>query len=189
MSTYSVAAARSGNSTGDRTLRASAIVMPQIRISGAQTRKMRTSSQNARATSGNASPKVSASKNVARTRCHPSRRGTPSTIASTTTVVLAAAIMVPRRCWRRSYSARRERDGADTAAVSAPSRSVTGVTLVAVGQRLMTGASVKSAIHSWVIASSSPESVSAVRAWSTHSVSGLSFASRRPNSSVPLPSI
>src|SRR5262245_6577315 len=109
MSTYKVANRRSGNRTGDRTPRASASVMPHRTISGTQTTKIRRSSRNARRMGGNVSANVWASKNVSRTRSHPSSCGTPQMISPRTAAVLAPARTNPRSRWRRSYSARRVR--------------------------------------------------------------------------------
>ena len=125
MSTYSVAAKRSGNSNGERTLRDRAISIPNTMMSGAQMRKIFTSSTNAFSTGWNAVEKVSPSKNDLRTRFQPESLGTCHTINPTSTAVLAAAISVLLRRCARSNNARRE--GADAMLASAPFVSVTSI--------------------------------------------------------------
>ncbi len=128
MSTYSVAARRRGKSSGERTLRDNAMTMPNNTMSGALTRKMRTSSQKALATGRKAWENVAPSKNALCTDSQPDNFGTCLTINPTIRVVLPIAIHVLRRRCLRSNCARRlmpARDGADALSASAPCISVT----------------------------------------------------------------
>jgi hypothetical protein len=101
-SVYPAANKRSGKSAGLRTPRARAISSAMTKMHGADQAKILTSSQKASTSRGNESTNTSPSKNDRRTRCHPGVMGTRTTIAVTTSAVLAAAMMTERRRCARS---------------------------------------------------------------------------------------
>src|SRR6187431_3667256 len=74
---------------------------------GALHAKILRSSRNASAIRGSESMNWSRSKNDCLTRSHPEVFGTNQTISPTTATVLPTAMVVERRCWRATYSARR----------------------------------------------------------------------------------
>ena len=174
MSVYAMVRARTGNSAGDRELRAIAINMARIRMSGADQANILTSRMNASSSRGNELRKRSPLKNDCRTRSHRGICGTRSTIAATTISELTVATAILRRFRACSYAARR------LVVVAIFSQSLWCGT----GRYLITGISALLDNQVLVISASDPLSLIAARAVFAQPTNSFSRSKTKPNSSA-----
>ncbi len=116
-SVKTTASMRRGKSAGARLLRHRATGRARTSTTTSTTRKIFTSSQNPRRTSGNDSRNTAQSKNVLCTSDHPGLVTMSSARPPSTTTDDSAAIAAPRRARRRRAASRTRR--ASDAAVSA----------------------------------------------------------------------
>ena len=93
---YAAARARSGKNTGPRRLRSTATIIATIRTKISAVTKMKTFRQNFSTILGNASAKISGSKNASLISGQPEEVTTAKTITPKNTIVLTTAIATPR---------------------------------------------------------------------------------------------